>query len=57
MKKNYDQSGEINHNSYWPYIPDHPERILTISGMEPGKTNMLLNLIKHQRPDIEKTYL
>ena len=57
MKKIYDQSGEINHNSYWPYISDHPERILTISGMEPGKTNMLLNLIKHQRPDIEKTYL
>ena len=23
MKKNYDQSVEINHNPNWPYIPHH----------------------------------
>ena len=31
---NYDQSFKINHNPNWPYIPDHPYRILTISGLE-----------------------
>ena len=49
--KNYDQSVEINHNPNWSYIPDHPYRILIIGGSE------LLNLIKHQRPDIDKRYL
>ena len=28
MKKNYDQSVEINHNPNWPYIPHHSYRIL-----------------------------
>ena len=32
-------------NEKWPYIPDHPYRILIISGSESGKTNALLNLI------------
>ena len=57
MMKNYDQSVEINHNLNWPYIPDHPYRILIIGGSGLGKTNVLLNLIKHQRPDIDKIYL
>ena len=52
--KNYDESVEINHNSYWPYISDHPYRILIIGGLGLGKTNALLNLKKHQRPDIDK---
>ena len=55
--KDYDQSVEINHNPHWPYIPDHLYRILIIGGSGSGKTNALLNLIKHQRPDIDKTYL
>ena len=55
--KSYDQSVEINHNPNWPYIPDHPYRILIIGGSGSGKTNVLLNLIKHQRPDIDKIYL
>ena len=46
MMKNYDQSIEINHNPNWPYIPDHPHRILIIGGSGSGKTNVLLNLIK-----------
>ena len=29
--KNYDQWVETNHNPNWPYIPDHPYRILIIS--------------------------
>ena len=34
------------HNEEWPYIPDHPYRILTIGGSGSEKTNTLLNLIK-----------
>ena len=55
--KNYNQSVEINHNPNWPYIPDHPHGILIIGGSRSGKTNGLLNLIKHQWPDIDKIYL
>ena len=43
-------------NKNWPYIPDHPYRILIIGGSESGKTNLLLNLIENQ-PDIEKIHL
>ena len=43
-------------NKNWPYIPDHPQRILIIGGSGSGKTNALLNLINNQ-PDIDKTYL
>ena len=46
----------IEHNSKWPYIPDHPYRILTVGGSGSGKTNALLNLINNQ-PDIDKIYL
>ena len=45
-----------NHNEKWPYIPDHPYRILIIGGSGSGKTNTLLNLINEQR-DIDKIYL
>ena len=38
-------------NLKWPYIPDHPYRILTIGGSGSGKTNALLNLIKEQDND------
>ena len=30
--KNYDQLVKITHNLNWPYIPDHPYRILIIGG-------------------------
>ena len=46
----------VEHNSTWPYIPDHPCRILIIGGSGSGKTNALLNLINNQ-PDIDKIYL
>ena len=54
MTKNYDQSVEISHNLNWPYIPNHPYGILIIGGSGSVITDVLLNLIKHQRPDIEK---
>ena len=44
------------HDVNWPYIPDHPNRILIIGGSRSGKTNTLLNLINEQR-DIDKIYL
>ena len=35
-------------NEKWPYIPDHPYRIIIIGCSGSGKTNKLLNLIKEQ---------
>ena len=55
--KNYDQSVKINHNPNWPYIPDHPYRILIIGGSRSEKTNVLLNLIKNQRPNFDKKFI
>ena len=43
-------------NEKWPYIPDHPHRILINDGSGSGKTNTLLNLINEQH-DIDKIYL
>ena len=44
------------HNEKWPYIPDHPYRIIIIGGSGSGKTNALINLINEQN-DIDKVYL
>ena len=41
------------HNEKWPYIPDHPYKILIIGSSGSGKTNALLNLINEQN-DIHK---
>ena len=46
MMKNCYQSIEINHNSNWPYIPNHRYRIFIIGGSGLEKTNVLLTLIK-----------
>ena len=48
---NYVNENKTKHNKNWPYIPDHPYRILIIGGSGSGKTNLLLNLIENQ-PDI-----
>ena len=45
---------KTTHKKYWPYIPDHPYRILLIGGSGSGKTNALLNLIDK---NINKIYL
>ena len=55
--RNYDESVEINHNPSWSYICDHPYRILISGGSGSSKTNVLLNLVKYQGPDIDKIYL
>ena len=49
----------VKNNEKWPYIPDHPYRILIIDSSGSGKTNALLNLIKVQdnRDVIDKIYL
>ena len=57
MMKNYDESVEINYNPNFLYIPNHIHRILIICDLGSDKTNVLLNLIKDQRPDIDKIYL
>ena len=51
----YTNENIIEHNSTWPYIPDHLYRILIIGGSGSGKTNALLNLINNQ-PDIDKIH-
>ena len=56
---NLDSITSENNKEYskkWPFIPDHPYRILIIDGPGSGKTNALLNFIKKQ-DDIEKSYL
>ena len=52
----YTNENKRKHNPNWPYIPDHPYRILIIGGSGSGKTNALLNFINNQ-PDIDKIYL
>ena len=53
---NYTNENKTEHNSKWPYISDHPYRILIAGGSGSRKTNGLLNLINNQ-PDIDKIYL
>ena len=53
---NYVNENKTKHNKNWPYIPDHPHRILTVGGSGSGKTNLLLNLIE-THSDIDKIYL
>ena len=51
----YTNENNTKHSPNWPYIPDHPYRILIIGRSGPGKTNALLNLINNQ-PEIERIY-
>ena len=52
----YVNENKTEHNNNWPYILDHPYKILIIGGSGSGKTNVLLNLIENQL-DFGKTYL
>ena len=52
----YTNENKRKHNPNWPYIPDHPYRILIVGGSGSGKTNTLLYLINNQ-PYIDKIYL
>ena len=51
----YTNENKTEYNSKWPYIPNHPCRILIVGGSASGKTNALLNLINYQ-PDIDQNY-
>ena len=55
--KNYDESVEITHDQNSLYILDYPYRILITGFSRSSTDNVLLNLIKHQRPDVDKIYL
>ena len=44
------------YNEKWPYIPDHPHRIIIIGGSGSGDTNALINLIDEEN-HIDKIYL
>ena len=52
----YTNENKKEHNLNWPYISDHPYRILIIGGSGTVKTNALLSLINNQQ-DINKIYL
>ena len=43
-------------NGKWPYIPDHPYRIIITGVSGSRKTNALINLINEQH-DIDKHFL
>ena len=51
----YTNGNKIEYNLKWPYLPDHPYRILMIGGFGSGKTKALFDLIDNQ-PDIDKIY-
>ena len=47
----YVNENKTEHNKKWPYIPDHPYRIIIIGSSGSGKTNTLLHLLN------EKNYI
>ena len=36
---NYFNENKIEHNEKWPYVPDHPYRIIIIGGSGSEETN------------------
>ena len=52
----YANENKTQHKLKWPYIPDHPHKILIIGGSGSWKANALLNL-RNNQPDIDKEYL
>ena len=52
----YVNENKTKYSQKWPYIPDHPYRILTTGGSGSGTTNALFNLVNNQ-PYIDKIYL
>ena len=53
---NITNANNKEYNEKWPYVPDHPYRILIIGASGSGKINTLLHLIKEQ-DDIDKICL
>ena len=52
----YTSENKTEHKLKFPYIPDHPYRILIVGSSGSGKTNALSNLINNQ-PAIDQIYL
>ena len=52
----YANENKTKHNLNWPYISDHPCRILIIRGSGSGNTNAFLNLITNH-PEFRITHL
>ena len=52
----YTTENKTEQNLNWPYVPDHPYKILIVGGSGSGKTKALLHLINNQL-DIDKIYL
>ena len=50
------QEKKTERNKNWPYVPDHPQKILIIEGSGSGRTNVLFNLIENH-PEIDKIYV
>ena len=46
----YVNENKINYNENWPYILDHPYRILIIRGSRSGKTNVIIEF--NRKPTI-----
>ena len=55
--KNCDKTIEINHNPNWYYNLDYPHKILITCNSGSGKTNVLLNLMERQQPNVGKINL
>ena len=51
----YISDSRTEHNSKWPYIPDHPYIISVVGGSVSGKRNALLNSINNQS-HIDRSY-
>ena len=56
VDENKTEQEQRSHKKNWPYIPDHPYRILIIGASGSGKANALINLINEQNY-IDKIYL
>ena len=46
---NYVNENKTEHNKNWPYISDHPYRILIIGDSGSGKTSILKKTLKFNR--------
>ena len=56
MMRDYNEEAKTKHIPNWPYILDHPYRVLIIGGSVERKTNVLLNL-KGKGLDIDNIHL
>ena len=43
----YTNENKRKHNPNWPYIPEHPYRILIIGCSGSGKTNFVIEFDRH----------